>query len=433
MKRKKLLSWALMFCMVTLVCVPALAEGAKEEIIYATLDGAGTPTGVYVVNILPGGEQTDFGAYSEVRNMTTEDALNFDGARVTVTTQAERLYYEGALDAQTPLPWLVEVRYALDGETIQAEDVAGKTGHLTLTIQIAQNPTCGGNFYDVLALQTTVLLDTNLCRNIECGDAISANVGADKQLVYTALPGKGDIIEISADVTAFEMEPISINAMAFTLPLDTSTISSASQLNQLNVVSLNTRASSALAGKVQSAAGAVKADIDKLRESGDAAEAALAAANETLGEWLSGQTLTRNNYSVLLSAIRTAENAGKVDSAQKMLEAILAVQDALTELSEGNLATLVSGADQLSESAATLQEKAATLKQDVTDGITAYIDEMIPSDYALISFADARNGQVDSVLFVFQTPSVTLPEVETEEIVAHESDTFLDRLMNLFK
>ena len=58
---------------------------------------------------------------------------------------------------------------------------------------------------------------------------------------------------------------------------------------------------------------------------------------------------------------------------------------------------------------------------------------MIPSDYALISFADARNGQVDSVLFVFQTPSVTLPEVETEEIVAHESDTFLDRLMNLFK
>ena len=210
MKRNKLLSWALTFCMATLVCVPALAEGAKEEIIYATLNGAGTPTGVYVVNILPGGEQADYGAYSEVRNMTTEDALNFDGARVTVTTQAERLYYEGTLDAQTPLPWLVEVLYALDGETIQAEDVAGKTGHLTLTIQIARNPACGGNFYDVLALQTTVLLDTSLCRNIECGDAISANVGANKQLVYTALPGKGDVIEISADVTAFEMEPISI-------------------------------------------------------------------------------------------------------------------------------------------------------------------------------------------------------------------------------
>lgn len=51
-------------------------------------------------------------------------------------------------------------------------------------------------------------------------DATIANVGSDKQLTYTILPGKGADIEITAEVSEFEMDGIAINGIPLNLNIE---------------------------------------------------------------------------------------------------------------------------------------------------------------------------------------------------------------------
>ena len=51
-------------------------------------------------------------------------------------------------------------------------------------------------------------------------DATVANVGSNKQLTYTILPGKGADIEITAEVSEFEMDGISINGIPLNLNIE---------------------------------------------------------------------------------------------------------------------------------------------------------------------------------------------------------------------
>ena len=63
-------------------------------------------------------------------------------------------------------------------------------------------------------------LDTDKCKKIVAPDATVANVGSNKQLTYTILPGKGADIEITAEVYEFEMDGISINGIPLNLNIE---------------------------------------------------------------------------------------------------------------------------------------------------------------------------------------------------------------------
>ncbi len=66
----------------------------------------------------------------------------------------------------------------------------------------------------------SLTLDSEICENISAPDATIANVGSDKQLTYTVLPGKGLAASIKADVKDFEMESISINGIRLNLNIE---------------------------------------------------------------------------------------------------------------------------------------------------------------------------------------------------------------------
>lgn len=89
-----------------------------------------------------------------------------------------------------------------------------------MTVHIAENQECRGGFYEHYALQASVLLDTDICKNITAPDATIANVGSKKQLTYTILPGKGADLEITAQVSSFEMDGISVNGIPLNLNLE---------------------------------------------------------------------------------------------------------------------------------------------------------------------------------------------------------------------
>lgn len=196
----------------------------KEEVIYADLACDGSVREINAVNsfhLENGGTITDYGDYESIRNMTTTDEIEYKGDRVTVDTDSTDFYYEGRMREKI-LPWNISIGYALDGRSITASELAGKSGELEIRMNISENPLCDGSFSDAFGLQVTFLLDSEKASDIHADGATIANSGKNRQITYMILPGSGKDISIECSVSDFEMDRISVNGvrMNFDISID---------------------------------------------------------------------------------------------------------------------------------------------------------------------------------------------------------------------
>lgn len=134
-----------------------------------------------------------------------------------------KFYYQGNLEDNAELPWDINISYLLDGQEIEPSELAGKTGHVQINIETTVNEDANAVFFENYLLQISLLLP-NKYRNIEATDGIMANVGKNKQITFTVMPGQEETISVEADVTEFEFQGIDIAALPSTLPIDTSEI-----------------------------------------------------------------------------------------------------------------------------------------------------------------------------------------------------------------
>lgn len=220
---KKITCTLLVSSLVLSSSLPAFAaeSSEKEEVVYIMTDATGTVKDVNIVNIFGSGDITDYGNYSSVKMLTSNTPIQQSGDETTFSSDENKIYYQGTCE-DTTIPWNIAIEYLLDGKTYAPEELAGKSGNLTIHFTITQNKDYDGDFFDHYALQASFTLSTDCCDNIKATDATVANVGSDKQLTYTILPGKGIDTKITATVHDFEMESVSINGIALNLAIDIS-------------------------------------------------------------------------------------------------------------------------------------------------------------------------------------------------------------------
>lgn len=204
---------------VYIVPISAIEESTpKEEVIYANLSADGSVDEVYAVNIMDtqNGRFVDYGNYDKVKNLTSSNQLYYKNNKITAKTKEKKLYYQGYLK-DTELPWKIKLSYTLDNQKISTKQLAGASGDLKITVEIKENQAVDSKFFKNFGLQITFLLDTQLCQGIKAERATVANVGTNKQLTYTILPGNESNFEITTRVKDFEMENISINGIRLNL------------------------------------------------------------------------------------------------------------------------------------------------------------------------------------------------------------------------
>ena len=114
------------------ICLPVSAADSesttsKEEVIYAMTNAAGMIKNVNAVNIFGSGSHTDYGSYTDVKMLTTDDALDKNGDTITFSTDAEKVYYQGTM-VNAQIPWNISIRYYLDGQEYNSATIAGQTG-----------------------------------------------------------------------------------------------------------------------------------------------------------------------------------------------------------------------------------------------------------------------------------------------------------------
>lgn len=203
--------------------VPAFgleAPSQKEEVVYGHLGNGGETEQVYVVNVFQNQKDiVDYGKYQSVRNMTSTDGITYRGDKITLHTEEETIYCQGNLK-EGQLPWDIEIGYWLDGKKTRPQALPGSCGSLEIRMDIKKNKGADPAFFENYALQVTAVLDMENSQSIKAPGATEANVGGDKQLTWTLLPGTEKELVLTAQVENFEMESISFNGVQMDLDVD---------------------------------------------------------------------------------------------------------------------------------------------------------------------------------------------------------------------
>lgn len=342
----------------------------KQEVVYADLSGNGEVLAIYVVNIVEPDDKgviTDYGSYTDVRNMSTTDDINVDGDKITISTDKDKLYYEGSL-GKALLPWNIEVSYYIDGEKLTAEQAAGKTGRVEIVIDISQNAGVDSSFFENMTLQTAVTLDTDICKNIIADGASIANAGKKKQLTYMLLPGNEKTFSITTDAENFEMDSILINAVVAKMNVDVDESAILGDVDTLKDAAsqLNDGANeleSALYDLKHAVGGDVLSNLSKLKDGSSALENTAALLSDSIDDL-------------------DAAAGGLYSGAQGLGQGLTALSQGIEQLS--------TGLDDLSTQSAVLTEGSAQVYDALLQIQAALSTVPAPEDISALTAASSQ-------------------------------------------
>ena len=327
---------------------PVMAENlstSKEEIIYVNLSGDGSVSGIYVVNafdLTSDGQIIDYGDYTSLRNLSTEDGIAYENQSVKIDTKAGKFYYEGQL-ANNTLPWEMNISYMLDGESFTDMEIAGKSGHLDLLFSVKKSSTAVTDFFDSYALQITMQMENDNMINLDSDGATEANVGNYRQLTYTVMPGQGADIHITADVHDFQMPGTSVNAVPLSLDMDLDLE------NNDGIIELQEGVSDLYDGSLDLDAGAY-----------DLQEGALELKDGVVELGDGAMDLSDGAYDLNDGVLTLLDGAGELD------DGVLELLDGSSDLKDGTL-ELVDGVSDLVEGVNDLLGGTVSLDDGVTD------------------------------------------------------------------
>ena len=146
-KTLRFTSAALTLALAAGMALPAFAAAkpsfSKDETVYAVMapDGSVTSTTVsaHLYNAAGLSGVTDRSTLTDIVNTESDAAFTQNGDSLTWDTTDTDVYYKG--NTSRALPVSAAVTYTLDGETTPLENLLGKSGHLTIRIDLTNNET----------------------------------------------------------------------------------------------------------------------------------------------------------------------------------------------------------------------------------------------------------------------------------------------------
>ncbi len=216
---------------IALPCIAAADEAPvaaeKDETVYVYTNADGNVRNVEVSTLLKNPD----GASKLVDSTTLADVHGKDDATFTGAgdslvwnADGENVSYTGTTAAAAPVS--LRVSYTLDGQPVSAEELAGKSGRVTIQYDFFNNSTYQATvngmyqtMYTPFTCITAIMFDGNNFKNVTVENGKVINDGDDMIVAGYAMPGlkqslgsmadDADIPErftVTADVTRFELK-----------------------------------------------------------------------------------------------------------------------------------------------------------------------------------------------------------------------------------
>ena len=201
---------------------------SKDETVYVLAGADGSVKKIivsdWIKNQLGSATVTDKSDLNNIENVKGDESYSVNGDNMKVwDAQGNDIYYQG--DIQKELPVGMSVSYTLDGKTISADELAGKSGKVTIrydydnrqyeTVQI--NGT-NQRIYVPFAMLTGMILDNDCFSNVQVSNGKLVNDGNRTVVAGLAFPGLQenlalsrdqlsipDYVEVTADVKNFSL------------------------------------------------------------------------------------------------------------------------------------------------------------------------------------------------------------------------------------
>lgn len=340
-------------------------EKDKTETVYVKSDAKGNPREITVQTKLKntgdGDTIKDYTNLTDIKNKEGDEAFirNTDGT-IEWENHGEDITYEGTGSGELPVD--VSVSYELDGQAIEPEELAGKSGQLKIRFDYKNKTTqtikVDGKEEQVsvpFAVISTMLLSDDHASDIEVKNGKVMDIDGQKLVIGYACPGLSkslklttyeptedidipEYVEMTADVTDFSLD--------FTATIISSGLLEDMDLKDLDEVdemsdSMKKLEVEEATDKLSDGAGALEegmetyktylnqylAGVAALDQGAGALESGLQVMNEKKGDLQAGATLLKESLTTLHNTLATVQlpqgsslDLTGMESAEKQLE-----------------------------------------------------------------------------------------------------------------
>ena len=228
---------------------------SKDETVYVLAGADGSVQKIivsdWIKNSLGNAAVSDSSELTDVENVKGDETYTMNGDNMRVwDAEGNDIYCQGNIEKELPVD--LSVSYKLDGKPISADDLVGKSGHVTIrfdyqnkqyeTVEIDGKQE---KIYVPFAMLTGALLSDDVFTNVEVTNGKLFNDGSRTAVIGIAFPGLRenlaiskdkleipDYVEITADVNNFRLDmTVTLATNALFSELDDDAFDSVSELS----------------------------------------------------------------------------------------------------------------------------------------------------------------------------------------------------------
>lgn len=390
---------------------------SKDEVVYAKLSAAGKRQEIYVVNILDidkVGEVIDHGQYTNLKNLTDLSPIEQKNDTVTLSVPKGKFYYQGNMD-DALLPWNINVSYLLDGEKIAPEDLAGKDGHVQIQISTSANSSMDPVFFENYLLQISFSLNMESFTNIQAPDGMLANAGKNKQVTFTVMPEKEEILVLEADVEGFELNGIDITGIPSSMPIDAPNIND--MTGDMKTLSDAIEEVNNGVGELEDGVIELNNGVHSLVDGSKSYKDGMTAISDSSSEVVDGSSQINNALKTLSTSLKNNSEDMGLGDIEKLINGLLQMAEGFSQTSKdldtlkGNYTTAYSTLNQAMEAIPEHEISEQQIQQlygGVSDPDIANVVDQLLDTY---SKALTAKGTYLAVKEVFDAVETTLGEM----------------------
>ena len=202
----------------------------KDETVYSKLDNEGKNYKTIVSTHIENKENAelinDISDLLNVKNTSSDATYTQDGNKFVWNANKSDIYYQGETSKELPIE--CKIKYELEGKEVSANEIAGKSGKVKVTVQYTnkEERTVDVNgkkvkMYVPFVVVAGTIIENENARNIEVSSGKVIDDGTKSVVIGMAMPGlqesfglsKNDVeipsdVEITMDATNFETSSI---------------------------------------------------------------------------------------------------------------------------------------------------------------------------------------------------------------------------------
>lgn len=411
----------------------------KDETVYVKLKPDGTKKEVIVSDWLknPDGTKSieDASDLSDIKNVKGDETYAVSDDGLLWESGGNDIYYQGTSDKELPIS--MKISYFLDGKEISPEEIAGKSGKVTIRYEYENNAISKAvvdgkeeTITTPFAVVTGVILPGDHFKNVTVSGGRVISDGTNNIVAGMVFPGLGDSLnltdsELTKDIKLPETIEITADAEDFQIDLSatvvTSSIFDELGLGDIDSVDELTNALNELSDastQLVDGSGKLLDGVTELKDASGEFASGIDTLYEKSGELADGLTTLDQSTGTLTDGLNQLNGQKQTfsDGVQALLDGVTKLENGAGSLQEG-VGQYTAGADTLADGVLSYTEGA----NQVASGAEAYVAGVGALDEGIGTLASSAAtlpeaiGKVNAGAQALKAGAGQLPDDETAE------------------